>query len=173
MVLKISEFWYCGLPKTDDKDKTDFFKDSKKMLFSKTSAFPLILLRFAGVVLKFCVARRMKDSFGAGEYFYERRWVRPHTVKRLPSTVKRTSKSAYGMPYIRFGWCWYAGRGSCANTARSAFCCAGGNLVQQLWGERNLQCAIFLLKGKTSFSVRIGIGIWEVRLNIVNRSTVH
>ena len=35
--------------------------------------------------------------------FYERRWVRPHTVKRLPSTVKRTSKSAYGMPYIRFG----------------------------------------------------------------------
>lgn len=142
------------------------------MLFSKTSAFPLILLRFAGVVLKFCVARRMKDSFGAGEYFYERRWVRPHTVKRLPSTVKRTSKSAYGMPYT--GLLMLIRRaGSCANTARSAFCCAGGNLVQQLWGERNLQCAIFLLKGKTSFSVRIGIGIWEVRLNIVNRSTVH
>ncbi len=148
MVIKISEFWYCGLPKTDDKDKTDFFKDSKKMLFSKTSAFPLILLRFAGVALKFCVARRMKDSFGAGEYFYERRWVRPHTVKRLPSTVKRTSKSAYGMPYIRFGWCWYAGRGSCANTARSAFCWVAGIWSSSCGGKETSNVPFFCWKEK-------------------------
>ena len=65
------------------------------------------------------------------------------------------------------------GAGILCQHGKKRFLLGGGNLVQQLWGERNFQCAIFLLKGKTSFSVRIGIGIWEVRLNIVNRSTVH
>lgn len=47
--------------------------------------------------------REAEDSFWTRGGPSQRRCVRPHTVRRLPSTVKRTSKSAYGMPYIRSG----------------------------------------------------------------------
>ena len=92
--------------------------------------------------------REAEDSFWTRGGPSQRRCVRPHTVRRLPSTVKRTSKSAYGMPYIRSGWCWYAGRGSWANTARSASRWAGGIWFSSFGGKETSRIPLFCCRAK-------------------------